>query len=107
MPTYVLAPAYASAGISGSAVQYGNGQSFDVLAALVAGGGNSKGVGGSFVVTGPDSLISALDTDPAVVRSGSAGNATVTTPVIGPVVASMLNAATGDGIVRQSDGLFH
>jgi hypothetical protein len=78
--TYVLSDAFASSGIQGGVVVYGpRGQAFDVLAALVAGGGNSRGVGGSFAVSDPD-IISAL-----VEFSGVKVVGTTSTPDSSPV----------------------
>src|SRR4051812_44319355 len=93
--TYTLSPNYPS-GISGATVQYNNGLLFDILAALVTGGGNSKGVGGSFSVTDPG-LISALDSDSVVVRSGSSGTP-VSNPGPAPIYAGTNAPSVAQGV---------
>lgn len=104
--TYVLSTAF-SAGVSSAKVAYGSSaQTFDVLAALVSGGGNSKGVGGAFAVTDAD-LAASLDVYPVVVRSGASSPDPQVLPIIGPVVASILSPVIGDGLQRGADGLFH
>lgn len=104
--TYALASAYASTGITGASAEYGTGQEFDILAALVAGGGNARGVGGSFSVT-ESTLVSALDSSDAVDRTGTSGPAPVTQPTVGPVIASLLNPQPGDALVYSNDGMVH
>jgi hypothetical protein len=98
--TYVLSTAYA-AGVIAAKVAYGSsGQTFDVLAALVAGGGDARGVGGAFAVTDAD-LAAALDESPVLDRSGAASPPPQTLPVTSPVLATETVKADGDILVRS------
>src|SRR5437868_6315059 len=83
--TYTLSDQYAT-GISGATVSYGpNRLKFDILAALVTGGGNAAGVGGQFTVNDSD-LITALDKHPATKRTGTSGPPpTPLQPTFGPM----------------------
>lgn len=97
--TYVPASGYDSS--EHGIVNAGGGTSFDVGAALVAGGGQ-------FTVddTVNSSLVSVLDRYPGVVRSGTAPSPPVVVDSLTPVIAHTKGAATGDLLVRGTDGNF-